>query len=167
MKKRQNRRMSLGLMSMLLLLGLMLAACDNRVQIGPTEPQFQAFTPTEGGLRTLNITGTLVADQGSCLKATILFNGTEINGARAKCHSAQGCTDLHLAGVVSAPAGYHTITFKVLRQSADIEDYLATGAVGISGLELDFLEPVSIELRPTRAALQAGEGVSFDLNLYD
>ena len=167
MKKLHNRRVSLVPLFVLLLLGLALAACDNQVNIGPTEPEFSAFTPTEGGLRTLSITGTLVADQGSCVKATILFDGLEINGARSKCQSAQGCTELHLAGVVSAPAGHHTITFKVLRQSADIEDYLATGAVGISGLELDFLEPVSIELRPTRAALQAGEGVSFDLNLYD
>lgn len=48
---------------------------------------------------------------------------------------------------VSVPAGHHTLTFKVLRQSEDLEEYLEMGAVEIFGPELKFLEPFSIELK--------------------
>ena len=151
----------------MLLLGLVLGACDNQVNISPTEPRFPDFTPTVGALRTLRISGSLAAAQGSCLKATILFDGQEINGARSRCQKAQGCARLELTGVVSSPAGHHTITFKVLRQSAEADEYLATGLVEVSRFDVQFPEPVVLELQPIRATLQPGDGVTFTIDLWD
>jgi len=151
----------------MLLLGSTLAACDNQVNVGPTEPMFPDLTPTVGALRTLQISGSLASAQGSVSKATILFDGQEINGARSLCPESQGCARLELAGVVSSPAGHHTITFKVLRQSAETDEYLATGTVAVSRPEPLFPDPVVLDLRPTRATLQPGEGVSFEIDLWD
>ena len=71
-----------------------------------------------------------------------------------------------LAGQVSAAAGHHTITFQVLRQSAQVDEYLGMGAVEVILPGLD-LEPFPLALRPTRALLHEGEGVTFDIHLYD
>lgn len=167
MKQRINQRMYHILLAALPLLVLGLTACDNEFHVGPTEPLFPPIVPNQGGLRTLDINGVLIADRGTCLKATILFNGQEISGARAQCASAGGCAELSLAGYVEAPVGDHTITFKVLRQAAEFEDYLASGHVQISRPSIDLGNPVSLTLKPTRASLQAGEGVSFEFRLSD
>lgn len=151
----------------MLILVMALVSCNNEVTVGPTEPHFGDFSPTVGALRTLNISGTLAAEQGSCLKATILFNGQEIHGARTKCHDNQGCVELHLAGVISAPVGNHTITFKVLRQSADIEEYVAAGSVEVSRFDLQLPSPAVVDLEDTQASLAPGEGITFDLALWD
>lgn len=151
----------------MLLPGLVLVACDNQLNITPTAPTFTDFTANVGGIRTVSISGRLVAEQGSCIKATILFNGQEIDGARSRCNDAQGCAELELAGEIGTPPGHHTITFKVLRQSAEIEEYQATGRIEISGADLNLPEPVSINLQPKWAALQAGEGVTFKIALLD
>jgi hypothetical protein len=151
----------------MLLLGLVLGACDNSVNISPTEPRMPDFTPTVGALRTLSIAGTLATDKGSCAKATILFDGHEISGARVRCQKAQGCARLDLAGVVSSPAGHHTITFKVLRQSAEAQDYVASAIVEVSRDDVQLPEPAVLELEPVRATLQAGDGVSFTIDLWD
>lgn len=150
-----------------ILLAIVVGACDNSVNISPTEPRFQDFTPTAGALRTLAISGSLSAAQGSCLKATILFDGQEVDGARSRCQEAAGCTQLRLAAVVSTPAGHHTITFKVLRQSAKVEEYLASALVEVSRSDLQLPEPVVLELEPVRANLRSGDGVSFDIDLWD
>lgn len=161
-----HRKMHYGLLAMLLP-GLVLVACDNQMNISPTVPTFTDITTNFGAIRTLRISGSLVAEQGSCLRATILFNGVEIQGARTRCEDAQGCAELELAGEIGAPAGHHTITFEVLRQSAESQEYRVTGRVEVSGADLRFLEPAILNLRPKRAALQAGEGVSYEIDLLD
>lgn len=161
-----NHSSHLRLMAMLIL-GLALVSCDNQVNVGPTAPRFSDMSPTVGALSTLNISGTLISEQGSCLKATILFNGEELDGARSRCHKAKGCAALELAGAVSTPAGHHTITFKVLQQSAETDEYLAAGSVAISRVDVQFLEPVVLNLETTRASLQSGEGITYEIALLD
>lgn len=167
MKKLLTRRSLQSPWLAMLLLGLVLSACDNSVNISPTEPRMPDFTPTVGALRTLRISGSLAAAQSSCLQATILFDGQEIEGARSKCQAAKGCADLELGAVVSAPAGHHTITFQVLRQSAEADRYLATGIVEVSRADVQLPEPVVLELQPVRATLHPGDGVSFAIDLWD
>ena len=150
-----------------ILLGLVLGACDNSVNISPTEPRFSDLTPTVGALRTLRISGTLASAQASCQRATILFDGQEIEGARSRCREAQGCAELDLAAVVSAPVGHHTITFRVLRQSAEAEEYLASAIVEVSRDDVQLPEPAVLELQPVRATLQPGDGVTFEIDLWD
>ena len=121
MKKLLAPRKLHFLLLAILLAGSVLVACDNQMNISPTVPTFTEFhLQRRRAIRTLRISGSLVAEQGSCLKATILFNGVEIQGARSRCEDAQGCVDLELAGDIGTPAGHHTITFQVLRQSAEI-----------------------------------------------
>ena len=167
MKKLLDPRKPHSLLVAMLLPALVLVACDNQMNISPTIPTFTDITTNLGDIRTLRISGSLVADQGTCSKATILFNGVEVDGARSRCEDPQGCAELELAGVISTPAGHHTITFKVLRQSAESQEYLATGAVEVSREGLDLPQPAILDLQPTRAALQAGEGVSFEIHLTD
>ncbi len=144
-----------------------LVACDNRLEISPTVPTFTSVSVNVGALRTLDIHGTLLAENGSCVRATILFDGVEINGARSKCPEAAGCTRLDLHGTVSAFAGEHVITFQVLRQRQSLEDYLATGEVEITGIDLGSLDPVRLELPPTHGTLSEGQGLTFELELQD
>ncbi len=167
MKKLQVVRNPHFLLLAMLIPGLVLVACDNQMNFSPTVPTFTNFTSNAGGVRTLRISGSLVAEQGSCVKATILFNGVEIQGARSRCQEAQGCVELELAGDISTPAGHHTITFQVLRQAVEIEEYLASGQVEISGADLHLPQPVVLDLLPERASLKAGEGVSFQIHLLD
>jgi hypothetical protein len=151
----------------LLLPGLVLVACDNSLNISPTVPTFTEINTNIGAIRTLEISGTLAAAQGSVIKATILFDGQEIEGARSRCQELDGCGELELAGVISAFPGHHTITFKVLRQEAELEDYLASGIVEIFRADLNLPEPAHLDLPPTPASLHAGEGVGFEIDLLD
>jgi len=167
MKKLLAPRKPHSLLLAMLLPGLVLVACDNRLNISPTVPTFTEFTNNVGVIRTLDISGSLAAEQGSCLRATILFDGQEIQGARTRCQEAEGCAELQLAGVVAAFGGHHTITFKVLRQSQETQGYLAAGAIEVSRAGLQLPEPVVLDLSPTRASLQAGEGVTYEIDLVD
>ncbi len=167
MKRRNHRHRPWGPLPAILAFGLALAACDNHLNVGPTAPLLPTEPANVGMLKTVEIEGVLTSERGSCLKATILFNGQEIPGARARCQSDQGCGELLLAGVVRAPAGHHSITLQVLRQAETIDDYLASGTVRISRPDIHLLSPVTLELFPTRASLQAGEGVEFEIHLYD
>ena len=84
MKQKLNQWRPRAAILAMLILGLVLVACDNQFNVGPTEPDFPRFDPNQGQIKTLEITGTLVSEQGSCLKAAILFDGQEINGSRAR-----------------------------------------------------------------------------------
>ena len=167
MKHRDTYRSYRSQLLAMLLAAAALAACDNQINVSPTVTAFPDFPSPVDALRTLEISGTLVAEEGSCKKATILFDGLEIQGARTRCEDPNGCAEMALSGVISAFAGHHTITFQVLRQSQDIDTYLALGEVEISRLDLNLPDPVEIELGPTRAPLGPGEGVTFDIDLLD
>jgi len=168
MRKQLNHRSIRTLLLAPILLALVVAGCDNEMNIGPTEPQFPVIPSTADAVWTLHISGSLAAANGSLLNATVLFDGQELDGARIQCEEAKGCAQLELGGVVgTAFRGHHPITFQVLRQAAENEDYLATGIVEVSRVDSPSLESLVIQLQPTRATLQAGEGVTFDIEFWE
>lgn len=167
MKKLLTRRSFHSQSLAILLLALVAAGCSNEMNFGPTAPQEPQFPRTGDAIWTLHIAGSLAATNSSLLRATVLFDGQELEGARSQCQEARGCAQLELGGVVSTSAGHHTITFQVLRQAEEVDSYLATGIVEVSRLDVQGLDPLIIQLQPTRATLQAGEGVTFELDLWE
>ena len=168
MKKLLTRRSFHSHSLAILLLALVAAGCSNEMNFGPTAPQEPQFPRTGDAIWTLHIAGSLAATNSSLLRATVLFDGQELDGARIQCEEAKGCAQLELGGVVgTAFRGHHPITFQVLRQAAENEDYLATGIVEVSRVDSPSLESLVIQLQPTRATLQAGEGVTFELDLWE
>lgn len=149
-----------------LICGAGLVACDNQINVkGPTFPEFD---PQIEPVWTLNVSGTLVADAESCVRATILFDGQEIQGAKTRCDQDGGCAELVLSGSIAALEGPHTITFQVLRQKTEEDNYLAYGSVTAdrADLNLNFNE-VMLNLEHRRASLQQGEGITYEFNLQD
>lgn len=143
---------------------LTLAACDNDVNFSPTAPDWPPVTPV--GERSLQISGSLTAEPGSCLEATILFDGVELAGARSVCPEPGGCATLTLTAVTSSSSGWHTISFQVLDQSAAAVEYLAQGEVLVTRDGLG-LGGVRMGLGPELATLRPGESVSFEVLFSD
>jgi hypothetical protein len=134
---------------------LTLVACGHDANVtGPQlqiPPQFQTF----------RIAGTVTAARGTLLEATILYDGLELPAARAVCDAPDGCTRLELeAGPIGATPGHHAIAFRVLRQTPSVVEYLVEGEV--RG-ELGPADPIA--LGPTRASLEAGQSVTFEIRL--
>jgi hypothetical protein len=168
MRKQLNHRSMRSHLLATILLALVVAGCDNEMNIGPTAPQLPNFPPTGNATWTLHISGSLAAANGSLLSATVLFDGQEIAGARIQCEKVKGCAQLELEGIVStAFRGHHPVTFQVLRQAAENEDYLASGIVEVSRVDAPSLDPLVIQLEPIQATLQAGEGVTFDIEFWE
>ena len=149
-----------GIDSRMWVIWLMAAAlssigCDNSVDV--TAPEFPTLTPQ---WQTFQIIGTLSAVQGSCLEATILYDGIELPGARTVCAQVGGCAQLELrAGHIVATPGRHTIAFQVLSQSPLLVEYLAAGEVVA---ELGPADPVPFG--PVRTTLEAGQRVTFEFD---
>ena len=143
---------------------LVAAACGD-VNIGPTQP----WTPPSGdgaaGIRTLRITGSLTAEQGTVPQATVLFDGGELSGSRVECSEAAGCGKLDLAATTTSPAGTHTISFQVRRQSLEVVEYVAEFNVWVTRAGLPFV--LQFDPPPIRATLRAGETVSFQFEFRD
>ena len=137
-------------------------ACDSNVKFSPTQPDWP-LAPVESD-RSLEISGHLVAEQGSCFEATILFDGEELRGARSECAKAKGCAKLDLDAFVRSPEGHHTISFQVVRQSEEAIDYLVDGAVRVSREGIG-LGGAGLALGPTRVRLQAGDLVTFEFEI--
>ena len=168
MRKQLNHRSMRSHLLATILLALVVAGCDNEMNIGPTEPQFPVIPSTADAVWTLHISGSLAAANGSLLNATVLFDGQELDGARIQCEKVKGCAQLELEGIVStAFRGHHPVTFQVLRQAAENEDYLASGIVEVSRVDAPSLDPLVIQLEPIQATLQAGEGVTFDIEFWE
>lgn len=168
MRKQLNHRSMRSHLLATILLALAVAGCDNEMNFGPTAPQFPPIPPTGDATWSLHISGSLTAANGSLLSATILFDGQEIEGARIQCEEVKGCAQLELEGVVGTHfRGHHPMIFQVLSQAAESDDYLATGVVEVSRVDAPSLDPIVIQLEPTRATLQAGEGVTFDVEFWD
>lgn len=149
---------------------LSVVACDNDVTFSPTAPTFPNLqnignVTTAGPGRSLEIRGSLTAKQGSCLEATILYDGRELEGARAVCREGPGCAKLELTADVLSTGGHHTISFQVLSQSSEVVDYVAEGSVLVSREGIPFL--MTIDLEPTRATLRPGESVTFDVDFLN
>jgi hypothetical protein len=149
---------------------LTVVACNNDVNFNPVAPTFPNLptfsnVTTAGPGRSLEIRGSLTAEQGSCLEATVLYDGKELAGARAVCPEGPGCTKLELAADARSTRGHHTISFQVLSQSPEAVEYVAEGRVLMSrdGIPLE----MTIDLEPTRATLRPGESVTFEVNFLN
>jgi hypothetical protein len=138
-------------------------ACDTNVDISHSKPKW--IKPISGD-RGLEISGTLVAENGSCREATILYDDKELAGARAVCPDPSGCVSLTLDAVTRSRSGNHTISFQVLHQSQEVVDYLVEGSVILSDVDLG-MGGFSIPLGPTRASLRTGDEVTFDIEFRD
>jgi len=140
--------------------------CDNSMSFNPTAPQWPDWNSSLAGVRTLEIDGVLQAQDGSCLEATVLYDGLEVPGARSRCPSPAGCSQLELTTSFQSTSGQHTIAFQVLRQSRELADYRAQGSVRVSREGVN-LGGVPMRLGPTVATLAAGETVSFEIQFSD
>ena len=126
-------------------------------RVNVTAPEFPTFESQGQGFQ---VAGTLSADNGSVLEATILFDGREMLGGRAFCAKPAGCNQLYLqASTFGATAGQHTIAFQVLHQSSSRVKYKAVGEI-----EPDLDTADNIALGPAQATLEAGESVSFEFD---
>ena len=143
---------------------LTLVACKGEVNFSPTAPQFSNIANV--GIRTLEISANLVAERGSCLEATILYDGRELPGARTICPKSAGCTELEIAAVTPSVSGHHTISIQLLRQSLEVDDYLVEGTVLVTRAGLT-MGGATIGLGPERTSLRSGESVTFDIAFRD
>ena len=143
---------------------MMLVACDNDLTFSPTAPTFPNFAPVGTG-RSVEISGSLTAAEGSCLEATVLFDGAEVAGARARCPNSRGCAEMDLDAITHTSPGHHTISFRVLRQSSEAVSYSAAGRIQVSrdGLSMSS----TIPLEPRRATLRTGDGVTYDVEIWN
>jgi len=139
-------------------------ACDANVNFNPTAPTFSNL-PTGAGVRSLEISGSLTAAQGSRLEATLLYDGTELSGARTICPDVAGCDRLELTGSVRSASGHHTISFRLLGGSNEAVEYLAEGKVLMSREGLSMV--TTIPLKPARATLRPGESVTFEIDFLE
>ncbi|MGB5891989.1 MAG: hypothetical protein WBH75_18685 [Thermoanaerobaculia bacterium] len=152
---RRHTLESLKWMVLLLAAAVTSIGCSGEVNV--TTPEFPTFTSQGQGFQ---IDGTLTADVGSVLEATILFDGREMLGARSICAKPGGCDQLHLqAATFGATSGRHTIAFQVLRQSSSRVEYKVEGEIVP---DLDTAD--NIALGPARATLEAGESVIFEFD---
>jgi hypothetical protein len=104
--------------------------------------------------QSAQIVGSLTAGFGTCLEATILYDGRELEGARVFCDGSPGCSRVELQATIGLPAyGHHTIEFLVVRQSAAVVDYRVEGEFRSSG--------ETLPLGPSEEQLAAGETVSY------
>lgn len=141
---------------------LTMTACDTEVTSSFSGPQW----PGGVGERTLHITGSLTSNPGSCLEATVLFDGVELSEAQTVCPDSNGCSTLELAAVTSSGSGHHTISFQVLSQTQTEVEYTAQGEVLVTRDGLTF-DGVRMGLGPRFATLRSGESVSFDVYFQD
>jgi len=159
-----SNRAQRGLILLACSLALVLAACDAEMNVSPTEPWYPGFTAL--GERSLQITGSLQAENGSIVEATILYDGLELPGARARCRAQAGCSELGLSATALTAAGVHTISFEVREQSAELVEYRAQGNVRVNREGLLY-GGVNLALGPERAALRRGERVTFTIEFSD
>jgi len=140
-----------------------LTGCDNTASLNPAAPSFQPLTLGPG--RSVEIFASLAAEQGSCMEATILYDGVEVPGARAECANANGCVRLDLTGAARTATGRHTISLQVLSQSPEAVDYLATTTILVS--RDGSSQSVTLPLEPSRATLRAGQSVRFEVHFQN
>ena len=139
---------------------LTFVACESEMNFNPTQPTFPNFSNL-GEMRDLEIVGTLEAEGGSALEATILYDTFEIAGARSACANARGCSRLELFATVRTLPGPHTISFQVLNQSMEAIDYRAQGTVRVRRDGLGWVATLPLDQK--RVTLRSGERVDYDI----
>lgn len=157
---------SLRLLVSVLFVGVALLAsgCDNDVVFrSPTAPR-TPWAPV--GDRTLQVSGSLEAIDGTCFAATVFYDGREVEEARVTCPEEAGCGAVELRATIETDAGHHTLSFMVLSQSEEVVEYWATGSVTVFRENL-FLTGATLPLGPTRAKLGVGDEIAFELQFED
>lgn len=143
-----------------LVLGLALSAvaCGD-VNFNPMSPTIP-WGSNAGLFRTLTIQGRLTAGNGLCLEATVLYDGEELDDARAVCEREGGCATLDLSARARTGPGKHTLSFRVLRQTNETIDYVANATIVLQrdGISLVATLPLGSQHR----TLRAGESITFE-----
>jgi hypothetical protein len=138
--------------------------CDNDVNFQPSLGTFPDFTPVNSA-RSVEISGRLTTTEGSCLEATVLYDGVEIAEARSQCPNPRGCGEMELTAVTSTSPGHHTISFQVLRQSPEAVRYSADGSVQVARENLSMTFTIPLERKTSM--LRARESVSYDVQFWN
>lgn len=138
-----------------------LTGCDAGVEFNPTGPTYSPFTAL-GTERSVEIAGSLTAEDGACFEATVLYDGRELPGARVACTAAHGCERLDLSGIVRSAEGHHTLSFRVLRQSRQTVEYTAEATLRVR--RDGATHTVTLALEKSRARIRGGESVRFDVH---
>lgn len=159
--KHPGRRVLWALVSVAALAAV---GCSGKVSFSPTAPEWPI--PNPAGLRSLHISGSLTAADGSCLAATVLYDGQEIAGARTQCAEPAPCARFELEALTTSESGHHTVSFQVLQQSQPAIDYMVQGSVLVTRDNIS-LPGVRMPLRPTRATLRTGEVVTYEIDFSD
>ena len=73
---------------------------------------------------------------------------------------------MDLFATTLSETGHHTLSFRVLDQSAEEVSYLAEATVWITREGIS-LPPLEVLLTPVRATLRPGEEVHFDFDFVD
>lgn len=142
------------LLMLMLTAALISIGCDNNINV--TEPHIPG---PEADSEAVVVVGTMSADQGTCNKATILFDRQELEGARTECANPDGCTQLELeSDYFWTRIGPHTVAFKVLSQSQDQVTYTIEGEVSALRDAGD-----RIPLGPVTTTLGPGESYTFPI----
>lgn len=134
------------------------------VDLSPVAPS-ESWRPGNVGVRTLQVTASLTAEQGACVEAQVLYDGMAVPGSTVLCPDAPGCARLDFNVRTTSTSGRHTLSLQVVRQSLDRATYVAEAHIQITRDGLPFLLPISPD--PIRAALRAGERVDFELTFVD
>ncbi len=155
---------------LLLTTAITFAACDGSVNVtGPQLPRLPAVPPappsplpTPGVFQYVDVFGTLRAEDGTCLEATVLYDGQEMGFSRVSCPQPGGCTLLELrGGSIALSAGQHTVGFRILNQSPAVVEYLVDATVVIETLK----GPIeTLDLGSKRVTLHTGQSVTFTFN---
>jgi len=144
--------------------GLLAVGCGDINFNTPTTPTW-TFPGSGAGIRTLQITGSLTAEQGTCIEARVLYDGRELPDSRTVCPDEAGCVRLDLSGETTTGAGRHTLSFQVLRQPDGATAYVADVSIRLTREGLSFVYRMSPD--PVRKTLRAGDTVSFQLSFQD
>jgi len=97
--------------------------------------------------------------------ALVLLDNERIESVEVDYGEGVNPFDVHPLAVI--PLELLASDARLLRQAEEVDSYLATGIVEVSRLDVQGLDPLIIQLQPTRATLQAGEGVTFELDLWE
>lgn len=142
---------------------LVAASCGD-VDVNPAAPS-EALPSGAVGIRTLQVTASLAAEQGACLEARVLYDGMAVPGSTIVCPDSSGCARLDFNVTTTSTSGRHTLSLQVVRQSLDRATYVADVHIQLTREGLPFRLPISPD--PIRAALRAGERVDFEFVFLD
>lgn len=146
------------------MLGALLAPACGDVKVEPWAPTW-VFPRGGVGLRTLHITGSLIAEQDGCFEARVLYDGQELPDSTVVCPDASGCIRMDLTAETTTVAGRHTLALQVVRQPRDATVYVAQVSVRMTRDGLGFVLPYTPD--PVRTTLRPGGIVSFELQFQD